>query len=198
MSDRHARAREALRAAEARAQAGAHRRVEPPGHAVQDEHTPSGQITAALRFVLRSTQNRPQTEAEIAGKLRQRDYPEDTVEHTLAAARQQGIVDDAAFAAAWVDDRGIRRGLGELRLRDELAARGVGAADIDAALSRLDDRDEHHTARELARTRARQLPASLGPAARVRRLGNYLMRRGHPPGLAERVAREIAGEPDGC
>lgn len=150
-------------------------------------------VTSALRFVLRSTQNRPQTEAEIASKLRGRDYGDDTIDRTLAEARRQGAVDDAAFAAAWVEDRGRQRGFGAARLRDELARRGVTEADIDAALRHLDDRDDHTTAVELARARARQLPANLSRDATIRRLGGYLVRRGHPPGLAERAAREIAG-----
>lgn len=150
-------------------------------------------VASALWFVLRSTQNRPQTEAELASKLRGRDYGDGTIGRALAEARRQGAVDDSALAAAWVEDRGRRRGFGVTRLRDELARRGVSEADIDAALRQLADRDDHTTAVELARTRARQLPANLTREASVRRLGNYLVRRGHPPGLAERAAREVVG-----
>lgn len=160
---------------------------EPAGTEVGDA------LAAALRFVLRSTQNRPQTEAEVAVKLRQRDYAEDTVSAALVEARRQGMVDDAAFAAAWVEDRGRQRGYGVARLRTELARRGVVDADIDAALTLLSDRDDHTAAVGLARTRLRQLPAGLSTEALVRRLGGYLMRRGHSPGLSERAAREVAG-----
>lgn len=190
MSERHARAREALRAAEARAREGRGSQVGSPGEV---EETPDEQVNAALRFVLRSTQNRPQTEAEIVRKLRQREYADETIDQTLSAAKQQGLIDDGAFAAAWVEDRGRQRGFGPVRLREELARRGVGEVDIDTALRQLDDRDDHRTAVELARARARQLPGNLSREALVRRLGGYLMRRGHPPGLAERAAREIAG-----
>lgn len=189
MSERHARAREALRAAEARAREGRESQVGSPGEV---EETPDEQVNAALRFVLRSTQNRPQTEAEIVRKLRQREYADETIDQTLSAAKQQGLIDDGAFAAAWVEDRGRQRGFGPVRLREELARRGVGEVDIDTALRQLDDRDDHRTAVELARARARQLPGNLSREALVRRLGGYLMRRGHPPGLAERAAREIA------
>lgn len=195
MDDRQAQAREALRAAEAHARASSARRAETHGDDGRKGHEDA--VREALRFVLRSTQHRPQTEAELAGKLRQRDYSQETVEQTLAAARQQGIVDDAAFAAAWVDDRGIRRGFGPVRLRQELGRRGVAEADIDAALDRLDGRDEHRVALDLARSHARQLAANVGRDAMVRRVGTYLVRRGHPPGLAERVAHDIADETDG-
>lgn len=150
-------------------------------------------VADAVRFVQRSTRHRPQTEAEIAAKLAQRDYGQDTIDAALAEARRQGMVDDAAFAAAWVEDRGRTRGFGAARLRTELARRGVVDADIDAALARLADRDDHSTAVELARARLRQLPTGLSAEAVVRRVGGYLLRRGHPPGLAERAAREVAG-----
>lgn len=150
-------------------------------------------LAEAVRFVLRSTRKRPQTEAEVAAKLRRRGNGEDVIERTLAEARRHGLVDDAAFAVAWVEDRGRHRGFGAARLREELARRGVCDADIDAALRRLDDRDDHTTAVELARQRAARLPGNLSQDARVRRVGGYLVRRGHPPGLAERAAREALG-----
>lgn len=150
-------------------------------------------VADAVRFVQRSTRHRPQTEAEIAAKLAQRDYGQDTIDAALAEARRQGMVDDAAFAAAWVEDRGRQRGYGVARLRTELARRGVVDADIDAALTLLSDRDDHTAAVGLARTRLRQLPAGLSTEALVRRLGGYLMRRGHSPGLSERAAREVVG-----
>jgi hypothetical protein len=43
------------------------------------------------------------------------------------------------------------------------------------------------------RTRLRQLPARLEPEAVARRLTAYLVRRGHPPGLAQRVAITVSG-----
>ncbi|PSO50364.1 MAG: RecX family transcriptional regulator [Actinobacteria bacterium QS_5_72_10] len=187
MSNRHARAREALRAAEART-----REDDSVAEAREAAQNGDEAVGQALRVLRRSTQHRPRTEAEVAGKLRQRGYGEPIIEQALAAARQQGIVDDAAFATAWVQDRGLKRGFGARRLRDELAGRGVGEADIETALERLDGRDEQHTAWELARTRARQLPADLSYDALVRRLGSYLMRRGHAPSVAEHAAREVA------
>lgn len=189
MNEQHARAREALRVAEAQARGVTGSRAGAGGQAppAPDEH-----VNAALRFVLDSTQRRPQTEAEIARKLRQRDYDDATIQQALTAAKHQGMIDDAAFAAAWVEDRGRQRGFGAVRLREELAGRGVGAVDIDAALHRLDDRDDHRTAVELARARVGQLPDGLSRDALVRRLGRYLLRRGHAPDVAERAAREVA------
>jgi len=150
-------------------------------------------VGKALQFVLRSTANRPQTEAEVAAKLRGRDFDDAVVAATLERARRMGAVDDAAFAAAWVEDRGRRRGYGLARLRQELRRRQVPDAVADAALTGLEERDELAVATELARHRAQQLPSSLQPDAVARRLVSFLARRGYPEGLARRAAITASG-----
>ncbi|GEM_PF-2611933 len=173
-------------------QAGPGAPVGPASSASAGASTGDDPVGEALAFVLRSTRQRPQTEAEVARKLARREHGEDVIDAALARARDLGAVDDAAFARAWVEDRGRGRGYGTARLREELRRKGVTDADIDAALLALADRDEHSTAVDLARRRLARLPAGLDAAAVLRRLTGYLVRRGYPPGLAERAAREAA------
>lgn len=157
------------------------------------EPAPARDVDAAFAFVLRSTANRPQTEAELATKLRGRAFDEDVVAATLARARAVGAVDDAAFAQAWVEDRGRMRGYGVARLRQELRRRRVPDDVAEAALVSLEGRDELAVATDLARQRAQQLPASLQPEALARRLVGFLARRGYPEGLSRRAAFSASG-----
>ena len=147
----------------------------------------------AVAFVLRNTQQRPQTEAELRAKLAGRGVEPAVVEAVLARVRAAGAVDDAAFAAAWVEDRGRRRGYGVARLREELQRRQVPRPLIEDAIAALEERDDLAVATDLARGRLRQLPGSLQPEAIARRLQAWLVRRGYPPGLAQRVALEVSG-----
>jgi len=147
----------------------------------------------ALAFVLRSTQQRPQTEAEIRAKLAARGVPEAVAEEALARARRVGAIDDAAFARAWVEDRGRQRGFGVDRLRRELRDRLVPEPLIADALGPLATRDDLAVATDLARDRLRQLPPSLQPEAAARRLQGFLQRRGYGPALAQHVALEVSG-----
>lgn len=147
----------------------------------------------AFAFILRSTANRPQTEAELVAKLAGRDVTDAAVTRALQRARAVGAVDDAAFAEAWVEDRGRRRGYGQRRLRQELRRRQVPEVIAEAALAPLDQRDELAVATDLARQRAQQLPASLQPEAVARRLVGFLARRGYPEGLARRAAITASG-----
>jgi regulatory protein len=149
--------------------------------------------SAALQFVLRSTQARPQTEAELRAKLRSRGYPEPLIAAALRQAAALGAVDDAAFAKAWVVDRGLTRGFSALRLREELRRRGIPEPLIDPALQAVETRDDLAMATELARERARRMPATLTPQTVARRLIGFLGRRGYPEALARRVAIDVSG-----
>ncbi|MGI8876171.1 MAG: RecX family transcriptional regulator [Egibacteraceae bacterium] len=150
-------------------------------------------VTKAVAAILRSTASRPITEAEAIEVLQGHDHPPDVIAAAIAEARRQRAIDDLTFCRMWVEDRGLRRGFGAARLRRELRRRKAHPAAIDAALTVLDDRDDEAAAEELARARLGALPAPLEPAAVARRLVAYLVRRGHHPALAERVAIRVSG-----
>jgi regulatory protein len=153
---------------------------------------PQATVDNAFAELLRRTSQRPQTEAEITAVLARR-YDEETVAAAVRRGRSAGAVDDEAFARAWVDDRGHKRGYGFARLRDELRRRQVPEPLIEQALEGLSERDDLATATELARKRASSFPASLDPPAVARRLAGFLARRGYGPSLAQKVAVDVSG-----
>jgi regulatory protein len=110
-------------------------------------------------------------------------------ENVLGRFTDAGLIDDAAFARAWVDSRHYGRGLSGRALTAELRQRGVDEDQIKEAVDELGPDAEVETARRLV---ARKLAATPGqaPEARVRRLAGMLARKGYPPGLAFRVIRE--------
>ncbi|HUH08549.1 MAG TPA: regulatory protein RecX [Egibacteraceae bacterium] len=156
-------------------------------------HGAADPVHKALAYILRSTQSRPQSEAEIAAKLRSREIPDDVAADAIARAKKIRAIDDEAFARAWVEDRGRQRGFGVARLRQELRRRQLSEGLIADALQQLDGRDDFTVAVQLARTRFRQLPASLEPDAAARRLAAFLARRGYPPALSQRAAMTVSG-----
>jgi regulatory protein len=131
----------------------------------------------------------PRTRAQLAEALDSRDIPQDVIQDVLERFTDAGLIDDAAFAQAWVDSRHHSRGLAGRALRAELKQRGVGDAEIHDALETLDSDDEAQMARRLVE---RKLAATAGlpTQTRVRRLAGMLTRKGYPPGLAFRVIRE--------
>lgn len=131
----------------------------------------------------------PRTRAQLAAALRRRGVPDQAAEAVLGRFTEVKLIDDATFARAWVESRHHGRGLSGRALAAELRQRGVGAADIEAAMEGLDPEQEMATARELvtrrlAATRGQPLPA------RIRRLVGVLARKGYSQALAYRVVRE--------
>jgi regulatory protein len=102
------------------------------------------------------------------------------------------MIDDAAFAAAWVSSRHHGKGLARRALGTELRRRGVAPETVGEALGQLDDDTEAATARALV---DRKLRTTTGqPEAVVRRLVGMLARKGYPAGLAYRVVKEALAD----
>ncbi|MEZ0072242.1 regulatory protein [Planotetraspora sp. GP83] len=143
----------------------------------------------ARAICLRLLTMAPRTRAQLAEALRKREVPEEAAEAVLERFSEVGLIDDEAFAAAWVSSRHHGRGLARRALAQELRHRGVDEETVKDAVEQLDPDQEVETARTLV---ARKLAATRGmdPKARTRRLVGMLARKGYSPGLAFRVVRE--------
>ncbi|MFD0541579.1 regulatory protein RecX [Actinomadura luteofluorescens] len=135
----------------------------------------------------------PRTRAQLADALHRKQIPDDVAERVLARFTDVGLIDDEAFAQAWVQSRHAGRGLAKRALAAELRRRGVPAEAVNDAVETLDPAQEEQTARALV---ARKLPATRGadPAKRMRRLVGMLARKGYSPSLSYRVVKEALAE----
>ncbi len=131
----------------------------------------------------------PRTRAQLEQVMARRQVPEESARRVLDRFAEVGLVDDAAYASAWVETRHSGRGLARRALAHELRHRGVADPVVSEALDGLDAERELATARALV---ARRLPTTRGlnPVARVRRLSGLLARKGYPAGLSYQVVRE--------
>jgi regulatory protein len=131
----------------------------------------------------------PRTRAQLATTLARRGFPEETVERVLDRFSDVGLIDDVAFAQAWVDSRHAGRGLARRALAYELRARGIEEETAATAVARLTPAQEENTARDLVR---RRLRATVGEdtQARIRRVAGALARKGYPAVLAFRLIKE--------
>ncbi|MQA94197.1 MAG: RecX family transcriptional regulator [Streptosporangiales bacterium] len=121
--------------------------------------------------------------------MRGRDVPEEIIERVLDRFGEVGLIDDAAFAQAWVDSRHHGRSLARRALADELRRKGVDAETVDEAVQALDPTQEEATARALIRKRLRAT-RNVDPQVRFRRIAGTLARKGYPGGLVFRIIRE--------
>jgi len=132
---------------------------------------------------------RPLTRSELAAKLRRREIPAEAAEAVLARFDEVGLVDDRAFAMAWVESRHAGRGLARRALASELRARGVAGDTVDEAVGELDPVTEAATARALVDRRLRGMQG-LAREVQTRRLLGLLARKGYGGGTAASTVRE--------
>lgn len=151
----------------------------------------------AREICLRLLAVRPRTRAELATALYRRGIPEDTVTEVLDRYGEVGLIDDAAFARAWVTSRHHGKGLARRALAGELRRKGVDPDTVREAIGELDGETEVATARGLVDRRLRTMPAGGDPEAVLRRLVGMLARKGYPPGVAFRVVKDALAEHGG-
>ncbi|MEU5212970.1 recombination regulator RecX [Streptomyces sp. NPDC020742] len=152
--------------------------------------TPEEQARA---ICLRLLTGSPRTRKQLADALRQRGIPEEAAQEVLSRFEDVGLIDDGAFADAWVESRHHGRGLARRALARELRTKGVDSALIDEAVGRLDSEQEEVTARALVDRKLRTT-RGLERDKRLRRLAGMLARKGYPEGLALRVVRQALEE----
>ncbi|MEZ7005575.1 recombination regulator RecX [Streptomyces sp. AD55] len=159
----------------------------------EKEEPPRDPVEQARAICLRLLTGTPRTRGQLADALRKREIPEEAAEEVLSRFEEVGLIDDGAFARAWVESRHHGRGLARRALARELRTKGVDSAAIDEAVSRVDSAQEEETARDLV---ARKLRATRGldRDRRLRRLAGMLARKGYPEGMALRVVRQALEE----
>ncbi len=86
---------------------------------------------AAVRYLA----SRPRSILEMRRHLIKKRYDEREAGDALRRLREQGYLDDAAFARYWLEQRARFRPKGTFALRSELRAKGIDAAIVDALLS---------------------------------------------------------------
>jgi regulatory protein len=124
---------------------------------------------------------RARSSTELARSLTRKGEEPATIEWALARLREQGLLDDAAFARAFTRARVMGGKQSRRRVEQELTRRGVprpvGSEAIDAVLEE-EGVDQRAIVVDAARKKLRSL-AGLDPAVRRRRLYAYLARRGY-------------------
>ncbi len=117
---------------------------------------------------------RPRSESEIRQRLRRRGFDDDSIEAVIARLKEQGLVDDMAFAQFWKDNRQSFSPRSRWLTKFELRQKGVSDDITEQVVADVDDAENAYRA---ARSKASSLTLSDYHSFR-RRLGEYLKRRG--------------------
>ncbi len=166
---------------------------------------PEAVLAAAFRFL----EARARSVVETRRRLAEAGYRAELIEGALDRLREIGLLDDEAFARAWVESRDRARPRGEIALRRELRLRGVASEVVEAALeerraetltsaaafggetdSEATRNPDEAAARRLLERRRHDLERIGDPRKRRQRAYALLARSGFTPDVAARLAAE--------
>lgn len=157
--------------------------------------TGSNHFHRCLNAAIRYLGYRPRSEAEVRQRLQQHGFNGDCTEKVLAQLKEQGLVDDTAFARFWKENRESFSPRSRRLTRLELQRKGLDGGVIDQIVGEVDDSDSAYRA-ALGKVR-RLLPSDYQGFRR--RLGEYLRRRGFNYEVindtVERVWKECGSSP---
>ena len=134
---------------------------------------------------------RDQSEREVRRALLRHACDEAEIDAAIVRLKEQGLLDDPAYAARYARSRLQHHGLGSHRIQQALRQKGVRRAAVQSGLKEaLAEVSEAGSLDALARrywqTRQRE-----EPARRLRKLFGFLLRRGFPASLIDRRLRAL-------
>ncbi len=130
---------------------------------------------------------RPRSEREVAQKLRKKEFDDSTIERVIIRLRELDLLDDAAFARYWIDQRETFKPRSRMALRQELMQKGIAREIIDEYLDEVDE-----TAAALKAVRAKAMRWRALPDDEYRRkVMGFLQRRGFYYGVIQDVLTEL-------
>ncbi len=136
---------------------------------------------------------RPRSQSELKQRLLKRGFDGDSIEAVLAKLKEQGLVDDMAFAQFWKDNRQSFSPRSQWLTKLELRRKGVSSDIIDQVVETIDDADSAYRA---AVSKAGSLSRSDYQGFR-HRLGEYLKRRGFSYQVTNKIVERIWQEQGG-
>ncbi|MEQ6899492.1 regulatory protein RecX [Nocardioides sp. YIM 152588] len=162
------------------------------GDAQRDVDPEPDHEAIARKILLDQLTGQARSRHELAARLARRNVPEEIAERLLDRFTEVGLIDDEAFARAWVDSRRRTRGLARPALAQELRRKGIDEETLRGVLDEVDPGAESESARVLVRKKMRSM-RGLDETVAMRRLTGMLARKGYSAGVAFAVVREELG-----
>ncbi len=149
-------------------------------------------VEVAYQRALRFLSYRPRTSVEVRRNLEKHDVPAEVAEAVLQRLRDNRLLDDAAFARAWVENRVAFRPRSLKSLRQELRQHGVSAEVAEAVLQEA-TLSEDDLAYRAGQRRLRRFSGLPWEEFR-RKMGAYLARRGFSYAVASQAVQRLWDE----
>lgn len=155
----------------------------------------ANQLIEAKRRLIRYLSLRRKTEAEAVRYLRQHQFAPEIIDPVIAAAREQGYLNDDAYAEAFAASHN-RSGKGPGSIAQDLRRRGIDKARVEKATEPLRDYDvQLEQATALAEKKAAALLRSEpNPTKAWIKMYQFLLRRGFDPTVCREATQHALSE----
>jgi regulatory protein len=130
---------------------------------------------------------RPRSEVELRDRLHRRGFSSEIIEIIVCRLKEQGMVDDSAFAQFWKENRESFSPRSRWLTGAELRQKGISSDIIEEVVGTIDEADSAYRA---GLSKARSLSRADYEVFR-RRLGSYLKRRGFSYSVTENTVKKI-------
>jgi len=170
----------------------------------KERHAAVEDPTIVLEAAARFLEPRARSVTEVRRRLTGAGYRIDLVDGAITRMLDLGMLDDEAFARAWIESRDRARPRSERAMRQELGLKGVDRATVDLVLGERreavagvpsDDGEpvsaDQAAAERLIARNARTLARIADPRKRRQRAYALLARNGFDPEVCRTVAARI-------
>ncbi len=144
-------------------------------------------VERARDSALRLITYRPRSTAEVRRHLRSKQFDDAVIDQAIERLARVDLLNDAAFAAYWIEQRETFKPRSQLALRQELQEKGLSREIIDQALEMVDETDAARRAAEKQAYRWAALPED---EFRLK-LGRFLQRRGFTYDIIKQTTQEV-------
>lgn len=151
------------------------------------------QSKQALITCLRLLAASPKSSQELKKKLEAKGYSIEAIERALNDLRDQGILDDTAYAKDLVTRLTLGKSAGRHKIAFELKRHGVSKKVSDGLLDGISSEDETERAWEQSRMKWTAW-SKLDPRKRKKRLYDFLIRKGYDFQIAQDILQKLSKE----
>lgn len=145
----------------------------------------------AQNYALNLLSYRARSEREIMERMQQKGYESSVIKDTIAYLKEQGYLDDYAFAEMFIRDKSELNKYGQNRIKTELYKKGVAREVINGLIEEMiDSNSEYEKAKELAEKKIKSYQKD-SKQAQYRKLNGFLIRKGYPYDVVSRVVKEL-------
>ncbi|MCX7626673.1 MAG: recombination regulator RecX [Candidatus Sumerlaeaceae bacterium] len=150
---------------------------------------------AARRRLVHYLSPRKKTKQEARLYLLRLGFGEEVVDYAISAACELGLLDDSAYAEAFVRTQKRVAKKGPRAIAHELIAKGVEPSAVQQSVASNYSSDQQRAlARQVAQKRMASLGSKIAGSKLGQRLYAFLLNRGFEPEVCAEVVRELVGD----